>query len=115
MPTTRQHKIKLLFICSRNQWRSRTAEEIFKNLPGYAVRSAGTEPSARIRVTESMIGWADVIFVMERKHASILREKFPEAIADRALHCLNIPDDFNYMDPDLIASLESAVSEFIHL
>src|SRR4051794_5272820 len=92
---------KLLFICSRNQWRSRTAEEIFKSLPGYAVKSAGTEPAARIRVTEGMIGWADIIFVMERKHSAILREKFPEALVDRQMHCLNIPDDFEFMDPDL--------------
>ncbi|HMJ90222.1 MAG TPA: hypothetical protein VK530_10420 [Candidatus Acidoferrum sp.] len=42
---------KLLFICSRNKWRSRTAEEIFHGLPGYEVKSAGTEPGACVRVT----------------------------------------------------------------
>lgn len=106
---------KLLFICSRNQWRSRTAEEIFRHAPGYAVRSAGTEPSARIRVSEGLIGWSDVIFVMERKHAAILREKFSEALENRPIHVLDIPDDYGFMDADLIATLQSAVSQFIEI
>jgi predicted protein tyrosine phosphatase len=104
---------RLLFICSRNQWRSRTAEEIFRNAPGYAVKSAGTASSARVRVSEELVAWADMIFVMEPKHAAILRERFPEAIRGRAMHCLDIPDDFTYMDPDLVASLQSAVSVHI--
>jgi predicted protein tyrosine phosphatase len=106
---------KLLFICSRNQWRSRTAEEIFKNTPGYTVKSAGTEPSARIRVTEKHLLWADIIFVMERKHRAILLQKYPEALTLRPLHCLEIPDAYTYMDADLITSLQSAVSAFIEI
>jgi predicted protein tyrosine phosphatase len=74
---------KLLFICSRNKWRSRTAEEMFRGRPGYSAKSAGTEPGARIRVTEGLLGWADVIFVMERKHADYLRERFADAIAGK--------------------------------
>ncbi|HUS12157.1 MAG TPA: hypothetical protein VMZ30_16950 [Pyrinomonadaceae bacterium] len=104
---------KLLFVCSRNQWRSRTAEEIFKNLPGYAVKSAGTEPSARIRVTEGLVSWADHILVMERKHRAILLERFPETLRGRQIHCLDIPDDYTYMDPDLVTSLQSALTQHL--
>ena len=60
--------MKLLFICSRNKWRSRTAEDIFKNFVDYEVRSAGTAESARIKVNEKFVLWADIIFVMEREH-----------------------------------------------
>lgn len=104
---------KLLFVCSRNQWRSRTAEEIFRNLPGYAVKSAGTEASSRIRVTEGLIGWADAIFVMERKHRSILVERFGEALTGRAIHCLDIPDEYGFMDPELVRILQGAMAEFV--
>ena len=104
---------KLLFICSRNKWRSRTAEEMFRGVPGYDVKSAGTEPGARIRVTEGLLGWADIIFVMERKHADYLRAKFPETIADKSVHCLRIPDDFEVMNEDLISMLKSRLSEFV--
>ncbi|MBC8039317.1 MAG: protein tyrosine phosphatase, partial [Opitutaceae bacterium] len=44
-------KTKLLFLCSRNQWRSPTAEALFKNHARYDARSAGTENGARIKVT----------------------------------------------------------------
>jgi predicted protein tyrosine phosphatase len=65
---------KLLFICSRNQIRSLTAETMYQGFPECAVKSAGTEPGARIRVNEGHIGWADIIFVMEKRHVRILTE-----------------------------------------
>jgi predicted protein tyrosine phosphatase len=70
-------KTKLLFVCSRNRWRSPTAEALFKHHPRYEARSAGTENGARIKVTDCHLGWTDLIFCMERKHADRLREKFP--------------------------------------
>src|SRR3954465_4848465 len=93
-PTLHQMKTKLLFICSRNQWRSPTAEALFKNHPRYEARSAGTTDRARIKVTDCHIGWADLIFCMERKHADRLREQFAEDIGDKPVITLRIPDDF---------------------
>ena len=43
-------RTKLLFICSRNQWRSPTAEDLFRDHAEYEARSAGTSDSARVRV-----------------------------------------------------------------
>ena len=106
-------KTKLLFICSRNLWRSRTAEDIFKGTPGLEVRSAGTQPGARIRVTESLIRWADIVFVMERKHRDILQERFEEAMDGRAVYCLDIPDEFSYMDAELVELLRDRIGEII--
>lgn len=101
---------KLLFLCSRNRWRSPTAEKIFHDVDGFQARSAGTEPGARIKVSAGHLGWADVIFVMEQKHARRLREKFAEEVADKPVICLHIPDDYEFMQPELIALLESAVT-----
>jgi predicted protein tyrosine phosphatase len=97
---------KLLFICSRNKWRSSTAETIGRAWANYEVRSAGTSDSARIKVNEKLILWADLIFVMEAKHRSILRERFGPLLASKNPMVLDIPDDFQYMDPDLIELLE---------
>lgn len=107
--------IKLLFICSRNKWRSLTAEKIFDKSNGYEVRSAGTEEAARIKVTEGHIGWADMIFVMEKKHVRRLRDKFPYAIKHKELICLDIPDDYKFMDTELIEILKSRVSDYIEV
>ncbi|WP_343223764.1 protein tyrosine phosphatase [Paenibacillus oenotherae] len=107
--------MKLLFICSRNRWRSLTAEKIFDGFNGYAVRSAGTEDSARIKVTEGHIGWSDMIFVMEKRHISRLKQKFSSTQLHKPLICLDIPDDYNYMDEELIETLKSRVSQYVEV
>jgi len=103
----------LLFICSRNKWRSLTAEKLYRNFPGYSAKSAGTEPGSRQRITEGLLGWADLIFVMERKHRDYLRAKFSEAIAGKRVICLRIPDDYAYNDPELIDLLKANLSPYI--
>ena len=109
-------KIKLLFICSRNKWRSLTAEKIFHEVNGHQVRSAGTEQNARIKVTSGHIGWADLIFVMEKKHLRRLREKFgPMLNGAKKVICLDIPDEYTFMDEELIESLRSRVSDHIEI
>jgi len=101
--------LKLLFVCSRNRWRSPTAEKVFNGIDGIQARSAGTETGARIKVTAGHIGWADLIFVMEKKHLCRLQEKFPDELTDKQVVCLNIPDDYQFMQPELITLLQAAV------
>lgn len=109
------NKIQLLFVCSRNKRRSLTAERIFHNRNGLDVKSAGTEENARIRVTEGHLGWADIVFVMEKKHLRRLQDKFQSGIRDKTIICLDIPDDYRFMDEELIEILESRVSEYIKI
>ena len=92
-----------------------TAETIYQGFPGYEARSAGTEPGARIRVNQGHIGWADIIFVMEKKHGRILREKFGEALDRKSVICLRIPDVYGYMEPALIDELKGALSGHVDL
>lgn len=103
----------LLFICSRNQWRSPTAEAMWRRRPGFNVRSAGTSPNARKTVGPEDIRWADVIFVMERKHLQRLKADYDRLLEHTPVHCLEIPDDFRYMDPELVAMLEDSVSAYL--
>jgi len=98
-------RTKILFVCSRNRRRSLTAEAIFKGEPAWDVRSAGTEESARIKVTAGQLGWADIIVVMEKRHKERLRQKYPEELAAKRCVCLFIADDYEYMDPALIELL----------
>ncbi len=84
----------LLFICSRNQWRSPTAETMWRNHPDYSVRSAGTSPKARKTVSAKDIRWADVIFVMEQKHKNRLKAEFTRVMDYQLVHVLDIPDDY---------------------
>jgi len=106
---------KLLFVCSQNRLRSLTAEHMFRGTPNYAVKSVGTSPKARVRVNEGHIGWADIIFVMEKKHAQLLAEKFSEALAAKRVICLRIPDVYRYMEPALIEELKARLSSYVHM
>ncbi len=105
--------LRLLFICSRNQWRSRTAEEIFKALPGIGVRSAGTSPQARIKVNEDHLRWADWVFVMEKRHAEILRGRFPGAVTGSRVRCLHVGDSYGFMDEELVSLLKERVAGYV--
>ena len=101
--------MNLLFICSKNQWRSPTAEAIYRNRANLAVRSAGTSATARRTVNASDIRWADHIMAMEHHHKDRLKEKFTQELARKKIHVLDIPDDFQFMDPDLVALIELRV------
>jgi predicted protein tyrosine phosphatase len=101
--------MNILFVCSRNKWRSLTAETIFKNNQVHNVKSAGTENSARIRITEKLVNWSDLIFVMEKKHKQRIKEKFGSVIGNKEIIVLGIQDDFEYMDEELIEILKNSV------
>jgi predicted protein tyrosine phosphatase len=66
-------------------------------------------------VTEGLIGWADLIFVMERRHTERLRGKFPQALANKKIICLDIPDHLTYMHPELVELLKDRIAEHIEL
>jgi len=103
----------ILFLCSQNKRRSLTAEKLFDGQNGNQARSAGTENNARITVTPGLLGWADIILCMEKKHMRRIREKYSDITADKQIVCLNIPDDYSYMDEDLCELLEAVVPEYL--
>jgi predicted protein tyrosine phosphatase len=107
--------LKILFVCSQNKWRSLTAEQLFDDHPHYEARSAGTEPGARVRVTAGHLSWAEVIFVMERRHADRLRGKFAEELAGKPVIVLRIPDKYPFGDAQLVALLHQKLAVYLPL
>lgn len=103
----------ILFICSQNQWRSPTGEQIFKNHAELNVRSAGTSASARKTVNVKDIQWAETIFVMEEKHKSRLKAEFRRLLKYKDIQVLDIPDEYQYMDEELIDILAESVSSYL--
>ena len=103
---------RVLFVCSQNKLRSPTAEQVFSNRPGFEVASAGTDPSADTPISTEVIEWADVIFVMERAHRNKLTRKFRPCLKNKRVICLDIPDEFDFMDPLLIRLLEAKAGPF---
>lgn len=101
--------LNLLFVCSRNQWRSPTAEYIWRRSPRFNVKSAGTSPKARRTVSAADIQWADWIFVMETKHRQRLCAEFARLLINKPPQVLDIPDEYQYRDAELIQELEDKV------
>jgi protein-tyrosine phosphatase len=105
--------MNFLFVCSKNRWRSLTAETIFKNKEGHVVRSAGTANDARVRITESLINWADLIFVMEKKHKLILEKRFEQSVQNKKIIVLHIEDNYEYMDDELVEMLKAEAELYL--
>jgi len=95
--------------------RSPTAEQIFSEYPNLEVSSAGLNPDAEEILSAEMVEWADVIFVMESSHRGKLNRRFAAPLRNKRVICLDIPDDFDYMQPELIALLKAKVSRFLAL
>lgn len=105
--------MNILFVCSRNEWRSPTAETIFKNHEVINAKSAGTSPSARIKINQKHIDWAELIFVMEKKHRQLITQRFGSSFDGQKIIVLDIPDDYQYMDEELIEELQTKVAPYL--
>lgn len=100
---------RVLFLCKYNRSRSATAERLFCKRPDLDVRSAGTSEDALVLVNQPMLDWADVIFTMDPAQQRALQRMFPSHPGLRKLVCLDIPDDFAFLHPELVKLLKERV------
>ncbi len=107
--------MNLLFVCSENRLRSPTGEEVFSKYDGINAIGCGTNSDADTPVSGDLIEWADIVFVMEKSHRNKVSKKFKELLKGKKLVCLDIPDEFERMDPVLVRRLESKVSGHVRV
>ena len=107
--------MNLLFVCSENRLRSPTAETVFSEYPGVQAIGAGTNADAVTPVSGDLIEWADVILVMENSHRSKISKRYNELLRNKRVVCLEIPDHFDYMQPELVQLLKRRVPHYVHL
>lgn len=101
--------VRVLFICSQNRLRSPTAEQVFAEWPGVETQSAGLNHDAEVPVSPETLAWAQLVFVMEKTHRNRLSAKFGAHLRGKRVICLDIPDDYEYMEPALVTLLEQKV------
>ncbi|PTS86596.1 MULTISPECIES: low molecular weight protein tyrosine phosphatase family protein [unclassified Caulobacter] len=104
---------RVLFVCGKNRLRSPTAEQLFSTWPGIEAASAGVCADADEPLTGEMVAEADLIFVMEKAHRTKLNRRFRAQLKSTRVICLDIPDDYVFMDPELIRLLEARVPRFL--
>lgn len=105
--------MRILFVCSRNRLRSPTAEAVFRGWPGLEVASAGLKTDAEERVTPEDLAWADLVLVMEKRHRQELSRRFMPQLRDTRVAVLGIPDDYEYMQPELVELLRRKVTPYL--
>jgi predicted protein tyrosine phosphatase len=103
----------VLFICSQNRLRSPTAEQVFSSRPNIECSSAGLNHDAENPVTPELVEWAEIIFVMEKAHRNKLTSKFKKYLNNKRVICLDIPDDYEFMDPVLVSLLKAKVARHL--
>ncbi|GAB5478825.1 MAG: low molecular weight protein tyrosine phosphatase family protein [Marinobacter nauticus] len=104
---------RILFVCSQNKLRSPTAEAVFGNEPDVEARSAGLNNDAEVPLGADDVEWAEVIFVMEQIHKRKLQKRFKKQLKDQKVICLGIPDNYEYMAPELVEILKSRIPQFL--
>jgi len=104
--------LRVLFICSRNRLRSPTAESVFA-APGLETDSAGLAQDADVVLSAEQVEWADLICVMERQHRRKLQKKFGPLLRGKQLVCLDIPDKFRFMQPELVSLLQRKLGHLL--
>jgi predicted protein tyrosine phosphatase len=105
--------IKVLFLCSQNKLRSPTAEQVFSTWEGLEVLSAGTNNDACTPLDRELVEWANIVMVMEREHRSKLQRKYRSSLGGKRVICLEIQDDYEFMETSLIRLLEAKVPRLL--
>jgi len=105
--------VRALFVCSQNRLRSPTAEDTFAKWQGVETASAGTDEKASAPLDAEAIEWAEIIFVMERSHRNRVTKRFGQQVRNKRLVVLDIPDEYEFMDPTLVRLLERKVGPYL--
>ncbi|MDJ1482216.1 protein tyrosine phosphatase [Cytophagaceae bacterium YF14B1] len=102
--------MNILFLCTANKNRSRTAEDYFReHYPQHQFRSAGLsqrlcEKEGTTLVTDQMLEWADRIFVMEAHHQERIQQ-YTGILYLHKINVLGIEDIYTYMQVELVTLL----------
>ena len=103
--------MNILFICTANRDRSRTAEIYYQNkYPNFRFRSAGinkylSERHGGIHVKRYMLDVADIIVCAEQVHSDYIIRKIDKKYIDK-ITILNLEDTEGFMSEQLILKLE---------
>jgi predicted protein tyrosine phosphatase len=113
MLMTERAPCRVLFVCRHNRMRSATAERIFCKRADLDVRSAGTSADALTRINRRMLDWADLIFIMDDQQRRSLQRQFGTHPALQRLICLDIPDEFAFLQPELVDLLQTRAAPYL--
>ena len=104
----------VLFVCTEGLRRSPTAVDLFRKSKLYETKFCGTNPLSPSPITQEMLDWADIVFVMsegEEGQRSFIERHFNTY--RKLIYDLDIPDVFSRGDSELIATLRQRVAQHL--
>jgi predicted protein tyrosine phosphatase len=110
---------KILFVCSANKDRSKTADDYFsERYDEFEFDSAGTNLKlchqlGTTAITEEHLKWADIIIAMEEKHRTFIKNNFPK-VDYNSIEVLHLTDRYVYYQQELIEILKEKVLPIIN-
>ena len=101
---------RVLFVCTAGILRSPTAARVAQEMFGWNTRSCGSnQHCAIIPLTVNLILWADTIVFMNSYNYHEAIQVFEPVGYDEDIECkavrLDIEDEYDYMQPALVAEL----------
>jgi predicted protein tyrosine phosphatase len=106
-------RLRILFVCGQTRWRSPTAERIYRGDARVSVRSAGLGAKSRRAISDDDLDWADLVLVMERRYEGRIRAHFPDRARFPPMESLEIPDEYRFMDGELVELIRSGTEHRI--
>ena len=97
---------RVLFICGKARQRSPTADAVF-NGQNIETDFAGLSDDADVVLSVEHIEWATDIAVMEKRQIARLKQKHSKHLKGKRIISLDVPDDYIFMQPELVALLQS--------
>lgn len=92
----------ILFICGKARKRSPSAAAIVADKFGVQTDFAGISADSDECVSSEKLDWADTVAVMEKAHLARLKRQMSASLKGKKLVCLDILDDFEFMQQELI-------------
>lgn len=108
--------LKALTVCSGGVLRSPTTATLLSQLYNYNTRSCGTEDYALVPLSKELVAWADIVICAEHYHygevMNVMDNVYLETEARPLIYVLEVPDEYDYMHPELVELVKAKFEEW---
>jgi predicted protein tyrosine phosphatase len=107
---------KVLTVCSAGMLRSPTIAWVLGQDPyGYNCRPAGyVQEYALVKVDDVLLTWADEVVCADLEHLYYVKDRLKDLDLDKPLVNLNLPDIYEYRDPELVKLIKERYDAYLN-
>jgi len=107
---------KVLTVCSAGMLRSPTIAWVLGQDPyGYNCRAAGyVHEYALVKVDDVLLSWADEVVCADLEHLYYVKDRLKDLGLDKTLVNLNLPDIYEYRDPELVKLIKERYNAYLN-